>query len=189
MASGAGPADVIGRIVAALDAAGVPYMMTGSFASAIHGAPRSTQDVDVVVAPTRTSLMALVDQFPEDRYYLSREAALGAYENAGMFNVVDLQTGWKVDFILQKPRDFSRAEFDRRIETEALGTRLYVATAEDVLVAKLEWGKIGGSERQIRDAAGIIATQGEDLDVSYVETWVAKLELQVQWDRARTLAP
>ena len=183
------PADVLGRVVLALGSAGVPYMLTGSFASALHGMPRATQDIDMVIAPTPESLERLLDQFPEKRYYVSREAALQASEKAGMFNVVDLETGWKIDFIFRKPRDFSQTEFDRRAQANALGVRLFVASAEDVLISKLEWAKLGESERQIRDAAGIIATQAADLDTAYVETWVARLGLDAQWDAARSAAP
>lgn len=58
---------------------------------------------------------------------------------------------------------------------------VYVATPEDILVAKLEWAKIGQSERQIEDSAGIISTQGSHLDRAYVEHWVRELGLQEQW--------
>ncbi|MDF3071515.1 MAG: hypothetical protein K0R38_7116 [Polyangiaceae bacterium] len=35
------------RIVPALQNAGVPFMVAGSFASAAHGLPRSTNDLDI----------------------------------------------------------------------------------------------------------------------------------------------
>jgi hypothetical protein len=75
MALDEGAEGVLRRVRLALDAAGVPYMLTGSFASAFHGAPRTTQDVDVVIAPTLGSLNKLLSQFPEEQYYVSREAA------------------------------------------------------------------------------------------------------------------
>jgi hypothetical protein len=187
MASDAGPADVIERIARALESAGVPYMLTGSFASALHGAPRATQDIDVVIAPNLGSLRRLLRQFPEERYYVSRDAALEAYGSSGLFNVVDFETGWKIDFILRKPREFSQVEFERRTETDVLGVRLFVASAEDVLISKLEWAKLGESERQIRDAAGILRTQGSDLDVAYVAVWVKRLGLEVQWEAAKRI--
>jgi hypothetical protein len=162
-------------------------MLTGSLASAVHGTPRATQDIDVVIAPDRTSLERLLEQFPEQQYYVSREAALEAYERRELFNVIDVETGWKIDFILRKNRPFSEAEFDRRTLTDALGLQFYVASAEDTLIAKLEWAKMGESERQLRDAAGIMRTQGRDLDLSYVETWVNELELKSQWRAARNL--
>jgi len=61
-------------------------------------------------------------------------------------------------------RPFSEREFDCRRRIEILDASVYAATPEDVLLAKLEWAKLGESERQIRDAAGIIEIQGENLD-------------------------
>ena len=77
MASGETVDDVIRRIVYILDSASVPYMLTGSFASSLHGMPRATQDIDLVIAPNPASLEALLKNFPEDQYYVSRDAALG----------------------------------------------------------------------------------------------------------------
>lgn len=62
---------------------------------------------------------------------------------------------------------------------------MFVVTAEDLLVSKLERAKLGESERQIRDVAGIIAIQGADLDTTYVEAWVDSLDLREQWNAAR----
>lgn len=90
----------------------------------------------------------------------------------------------KVDLIMRKPRSFSRTEFDRRRPHVINGVSVYIASPEDVLIAKLEWAKMGESERQIDDAAGVIATQGENLDRSYVERWVRDLHLEHQWQLA-----
>jgi hypothetical protein len=188
MATGATPDEVLRRVVAALDDAGVPYMVTGSLASSLHGAPRSTQDIDVVVAPDRESLERLLDSFPASEYYVSRNSALTALRESSMFNVIDHASGWKIDFIIRKAREFSRREFDRRIRTSALGMALYVATPEDVVIAKLEWAKRSGSERQVEDAAAIIRTQGDLLDTTYVEPWIEMLEIRAQWEDARTRA-
>ena len=59
--------------------------------------------------------------------------------------------------------------------------RLQTASAEDILVKKLWWTKLGPSERQMNDAAGIVKVQAGSLDVEYVERWVAVLELDEQW--------
>lgn len=89
---------------------------------------------------------------------------------------------------IRKDRPFSIAEFARRRLTTILGVPVYAATAEDLLIAKLESAKMGESERQLRDASGIIAIQGENLDTPYVERWVAALSLEDQWERAKSLA-
>ena len=112
-----------------------------------------------MIAPSLGSLDALLREFPDDKFYVSRDAALQAYGDAGMFNVIDFESGWKVDFILRKSRPFSIAEFDRRRTVDLLGTTLSVASPEDVLIAKLEWAQLSESERQIEDVAGIVRTQ------------------------------
>lgn len=178
--------DLFSRVVAALSASGVPYMLTGSFASSFHGAPRTTHDIDIVIAPVLGTLNVLIKQFPEDSYYISREAALQAYGDEGMFNVVDFSSGWKVDFIIRKSRAFSLEEFERRQPVELLGTPLFIASAEDTVISKLEWAKLGGSDRQLRDVSGIISTQGERLDTSYIQRWVGRLSLDQQWERAKS---
>jgi hypothetical protein len=175
------PAELISTITHALECSAVPYMLTGSFAGSLHGSPRTTHDLDIVIAPDESCLNRLLDAFPTERYYVSREAALQGYRVNGMFNVIDLQSGWKVDFIFRKSREFSLIEFERRREYEFLGTRAFVATAEDLLIAKLEWSKLGESERQLRDAAGILRTQGQRLDSAYIESWVKQLDLENQW--------
>lgn len=188
MASGSGAADLLARVTSLLDVAGIPYMLTGSFASTLFGAPRTTQDIDIVIEPTLGTLERLLHSLPDSEYYVSREAAREAYGAEGMFNLVDFATGWKVDLIIRKRRSFSQEEFRRRRPVEMLGMRLFVASAEDVIVAKLEWAKLGESERQLRDVAGILRGQGDALDVGYVERWVTDMQLGPEWAAAKALA-
>lgn len=178
---------VLLRIRHALDAAKVPYMLTGSFASSLHGTPRVTHDIDVVIAPVLGTLEALLRQLPDDQYYVSRDAALQAYRSEGMFNVVDFATGWKVDFIMRKSRPFSVAEFQRRREEELDGVLVFVASAEDVLIAKLEWSKMSESERQLRDASGILTSQSGELDLDYIDGWAKRLDVVPEWERVKEL--
>jgi hypothetical protein len=95
---------------------------------------------------------------------------------------------WKIGFIVRKDRPFSIREFSRRKKIDILGVPLFAATPEDVLLAKLEWARLGESERQITDAAGIIEIQGAKLDIDYVERWVAALDIEDQWHAARDKA-
>jgi hypothetical protein len=172
----------------ALEAAGIPYMLTGSFASSYHGLPRATQDIDIVISPTADQVRALVRMLPGSEYYIDENAAVDALLRYGQFNVIDLATGWKVDFIIRKTRPFSCLEFDRRSEIEFQGTNLVVATAEDVVIAKLEWAKLGQSQRQIEDVSGILKIRSEELDLEYIGEWVEQLQLSEQWKEACRLA-
>ena len=117
--------DVLQRITTALDQNDVAYMLTGSFASAYYGTPRSTQDIDVIVEATPAQLSAFVNSLPVDQYYVDLDAALQALKAESMFNVVDRSTGWKIDFIIRKSRPFSREEFRRRVRAHLQGVSAF----------------------------------------------------------------
>jgi hypothetical protein len=102
-----------------------------------------------------------------------------------MFNVIEISTAWKLDLIIRKARPFSVEEMQRREAATILGVGVSIATPEDTIIAKLEWAKHGASDRQLEDVAGILRVRGSDLDVAYIERWVAELELTEQWQRAR----
>lgn len=177
--------DLLRRLVPILGRVQVPYMLTGSVASSAHGMPRSTRDLDIVIAPTRAQLQALMREFPSSDYYADEQQALQALVRRSQFNIIDHVTGWKVDFIIAEDSDYGRTALSRRKAIDIAGNAVYVASAEDVLLAKLRWAKISGSERQLQDAAGIVSTQADNLDVAYVEIWVRKLALETEWDVAR----
>jgi hypothetical protein len=181
-------AKVLDRITAALDQAGVAYMLSGSFASAYYGTPRSTQDIDLVIVATPAQLQAFVRGLPSDQYYADMDAALDAHKRQSMFNVIDLETGWKIDLIICKSRAFSQEEFSRRKLVKLQDTTLFVATAEDVIIAKLEWSKLAQSQRQIEDVAAILATRGDSLNYPYLEKWVVELSLTNEWNASRLAA-
>ena len=172
---------VFERVLEALESAGIPCMLTGSFASSLYGAPRATQDIDLVIDPTAEQIHALVRLLPRDEFYVDEGAALEALRYEGQFNVVDLRTGWKVDFIIRKSRPFSREEFHRRYPARIEGVEVPVATPEDVLIAKMEWARMGESARQMEDAAKMLRVRSPSLDRGYVDRWVRELDLAIQW--------
>ena len=178
----------LGRIIALLDQARIPHMLTGSFASTFHGPPRSTQDIDVVIDCTAESLERLLERLAPDRYYVSPEAAREALALRRQFNVIDLDTGWKIDLIVRKDRAYSREEFSRRRPVRIGAVQVFVTSAEDTVLSKLEWAKKGESERQLRDVVGVLAARGEQLDLPYIERWVGPLSVRSLWEQAQRLA-
>lgn len=179
--------DLLERLVQLFDEAKVPFMIAGSFASTAHGMPRTTQDIDIVIdPPSAEALEKMVRSMPLETYYVDIDAARDAMRRRSMFNVVDQVSGWKIDLIVRKNRAFSREEFARRMPLSLLGIPVYAASPEDTILAKLEWStQSGGSERQRRDVAGILATMGEQLDRGYIERWVRELGLEEEWAAAR----
>jgi hypothetical protein len=179
---------VVERVLAALESAGIPCMLTGSFASSYHGAPRATQDIDLVIAPDAEQIRAFVSLLPPKDFYADEGAALEAVRHEGQFNVIDLRTGWKVDLIIRKSRPFSREEFRRRVPADVEGVELPVATPEDVMIAKMEWARLGQSGRQIEDAAKMLRVRARQVDWTYLENWVRELKLEPQWEAVRKAA-
>jgi transposase-like protein len=178
--------EILPRLARALDAAQVPYMLTGSVASSAHGFPRSTQDIDIVIAPTRAGLLALIRQFPEGSYYADQQQALNALDRKSQFNVIDFATGWKIDFIIAQDSSYGREAFGRRAISEIDGVSVYVVTPEDAIISKLQWAKASDSERQLRDVAGILAAQGDKLEIPYIERWTRELGVEDLWQMLKT---
>lgn len=178
----------LGAIVELLDVAGIPHMLAGSFASSIHGQARTTADIDVVIEATLESLQRFLGGIDHRRFYVDESDATRAVEKGDLFNVIDTETGWKIDLVVRKERPFSVNEFRRRLPMTVLGVDVHVATAEDTVLAKLEWSGRGGSERQVRDVIDILRTQGRSLDDRYLDRWAAELNLGAELASVRQAA-
>ena len=159
-------------------------MLTGSVASAFHGAGRATMDVDLVVDPQVAQLSDLLARITSSGAYVSVDAAFEALRHRTMFNVVDRESGWKADLIVRKNRPFSETEFARRTSVDYFGVRLEIASVEDIMISKLEWAALGGSARQLEDVRALIDLNRDKLDFEYVRKWVAALGVSAQWSIA-----
>ena len=177
--------DLLSRLIPGLERAQVPYMLTGSVASSAHGIPRSTRDIDIVISPTRAQLVTLMQEFPSTRYYADEQQALQALASRSQFNVIDFATGWKVDFIIAQDSPYARTALGRRVRVDIGGTAVCIASPEDVLLAKLQWAKLGESNRQLEDAGGILRTQADKLDLTYIVRCVRDLNVEEQWQWVR----
>jgi hypothetical protein len=180
--------DVFRRLTGALERADIAYMVTGSFASAFYGATRSTQDIDLVIEATAAKLEFLTRHLPPEEYYLDLNTALEAYTQRSLFNVIDVTSGWKIDLIIRKTRPFSEEEFRRRRQATVDGVPVFIASAEDVVLSKLEWSKLSQSQRQLEDVVAILRSRWGSLDREYLTKWIAGLQLETEWRSALSRA-
>jgi len=173
------------QVTAVFEALGVAYVIGGSLASMVHGMMRTTIIADLLPGHAAALVAALGEAF-----YVPDEALLRqAIERRGSFNLIHLATMFKVDIFVPQARPFDRQQLARRIgervasgsERVASGSdeRLWVLSAEDVILAKLEWFRLGGetSERQWRDVLGVVKAQGAALDVAYLRQWGGALRV------------
>jgi hypothetical protein len=170
--------EALSLLVQILDQLGVVYYIGGSVSSAIHGTPRRTQDVDIIVALQLNQIHPFV-QALQGTYYFDEQALQDAVRRGLPYNMLHLATMLKIDLIPLKNRAFTQEEA-RRAQAQVLeaGTQpLRVASAEDAVLTKLEWFEMGGrtSGRQWNDILGILKRQGAAIDLPYLRRWAAIL--------------
>lgn len=177
------------EVIGLLERLGVDYHLGGSYASSIHGVPRQTQDVDLVVDLDEASVEALLVRLP-DGYYSDLDSARDAVQRRRSFNLIHLASGVKLDLFVSGAEPFDREELSRSREVRlpsAPERPLRVKSAEDTILRKLQWFRLGGevSERQWDDVQGILDSQGAALDFDYLGRWATALGLEDLLARAR----
>lgn len=157
-------------VIDVLDRLGIPYMVVGGFASIVHGEPRLTIDVDIVVEMKPGHIGPLAAAFPIPEYYVSEDAVRDSLQRCYPFNVIQPTTGAKVDFVPLSADAFTRAVFRRRqrLEYDEAGGSADFIAAEDIIVAKLIAFRETGSDKHLRDARGVIVMQWDSLDMEAV---------------------
>lgn len=155
--------------------------MGGSLASSYYGIPRATQDIDIIAAIKTEHVTPFVRAF-ERSFYIDDGMIRDAIGNQSSFNMIHLETMFKVDVFVWKSEPFSTEEMARRKAwrvPEQSDRQLYFASAEDTVLQKLNWYRLGGetSERQWHDIIGVIKVQSENLDGQYLKKWAESLGL------------
>jgi len=166
--------EVLLSVLARLEKLRIPHMLTGSFASNYYGQPRSTGDADVVVHVESKHVPSLLRAFKKD-FYISKTAVEEAIRLGRSFNVIHFKSAFKVDIVVRQDRPFSKEELSRRRHVTLWGQRVWIASAEDVILSKLEWAKLGGSEQKFRDALEVYRVQRGALDMTYLKRWAREL--------------
>lgn len=181
--------ELLTKVVSALDAANIEYMLTGSIASSLQGEPRATHDIDLVIQIREAQISGLAEAFPASEYYLDSDAIRAALSERSMFNLIDLTEGDKVDFWMLTDDPFDKSRFSRRQSVVVSGIQISVSRAEDTILAKLRWALLsGGSEKQFTDALRVYEVQHQVLDQSYLDQWAETLNAKPLLERLRAEA-
>ena len=180
------PIDVALRVSRTLDAQGIQHTIGGSIAASFAGEPRSTIDIDFIVALDLPQVRALVDELSAE-FYVDAGAIERAIRSRSSANLIHQGTQLKVDLFIAggTPLDAQQLERRRRVDVRP-GQSLYVHPPEDILLQKLRWFRMGGevSDRQWRDILGIIRAQGTRLDRAYLDANAVVMEVKTLLERA-----
>jgi hypothetical protein len=170
-------------VVSRLDAAGIPYMMTGSMAMSIYAVPRMTRDIDFVIECTPDDAPRIAELFRSD-CYVDETSIRRAAQRHGTFNIIHNEWITKADFIVRKESEYRKLEFGRRRRIDLGGLSVFVVRPEDLILSKLSWSRNGESELQFRDAASLCASVA-DLNWAYLKKWAAALGLTGALEKVR----
>jgi hypothetical protein len=189
--------EALRRIVAILNELGLPFFAVGSVASSVHGLPRFTQDVDLVVSLNAEDVARLASMTGRD-FYFDPEYAVSAIRGGRSFNLIHLSTASKIDIFPLESSEFQESELARSAAAAwavpgSDAITLPVASAEDTMLFKLVWYEQGGrvSDHQWSDVLGIATRAKPDWD--YLRAWAARLGvaelLERLWAEASQFRP
>ena len=175
-------ADLLRHVIGVLEGMDLTYMVVGSFASGSYGEPRLTRDIDIVIGLSSEDVARLCQAFPAPDYYVSLNAAIQAARDGGQFNVIHPVSGNKIDFMIARADPWGKAQVSRRRRIRMLpDLETWAAAPEDIILAKMEYYREGGSEKHLRDISGILRVSTDDVDKAYVEQWADRLGLTDIW--------
>lgn len=166
--------ELLQKITNQLEQYQIPYMISGSVAMIAYTTPRTTRDIDIVIELGITDIGYLMEIFQKNSY-IHRPSIEDAIQKKSIFNVIDFETGYKIDFVVRKNTPYRIVEFERKIRTQAFGFEMNIVTIEDLIISKLIWIQDLQSDRQMEDIRNL--WQSLLVDKAYVLDWCNQLKL------------
>ena len=165
------PTRVLHDFVGRIEPLGIKYMLTGSMAMMRYASFRQTADIDMVLELDPDDRDRFIKVLESD-YYVPQNAVYRAFETRRMFNVIHIETAFKIDCVPKKSDDFQQNVFERRERTDYYGKEIWIISKEDLILSKLWWAKDTNSEMQFKDIKSIMFS---GFDKIYAEKWLDKL--------------
>jgi hypothetical protein len=172
--------DAILPVIKAFDRLGILYYIGGSIASSAWGVARATMDVDMVSELKKEHVHPLTEMLKSE-YYIDEDMIFDAIKRKSSFNIIHLETMFKIDIFLKKSNLYTEEVFKRKrkenLDEERGDAEFFISSSEDIILSKLDWFRMGGeiAERQWNDILGVIKVQGKLLDKEYLYKWAEEL--------------
>ncbi|HBL58768.1 MAG TPA: hypothetical protein DDZ80_09695 [Cyanobacteria bacterium UBA8803] len=164
---------------------GISYYITGGVAAISYGEPRTTQDLDLVMAISSEDIDRLTNALGQAGFYVP---GVDDVKSGRMrtLQITDMESISRADLVVAGTDEFERLKFERRRVIEFEGIALYFASPEDVILNKLRWRQGSGSEKQWRDVLGVLKVQADNLDFDYLTQWAEQLGIADALNQALT---
>ncbi|HEV3342823.1 MAG TPA: hypothetical protein VG125_20795 [Pirellulales bacterium] len=174
--------DLLELLARRMDELEIPYFVTGSGATITYGEPRYTNDIDIVADLSPAHADRLGDAFPSPDFYVSRTAVDEAIRKRQMFNIIHIPSGLKIDISVMKRTDFDASRMARVVSLPRPdGLVVRFSSPEDVILKKMQFYQEGGSDKHLRDIAGVLRICNRPIDYVYIESWAMKLGVLDIW--------
>ncbi len=181
--------DAILPIIEAFNSLGILYYIGGSVASSAYGIARSTLDVDMV-SELKPKHAHELTKMLKSKYYIDEDMISDAIKKRSSFNIIHLETMFKVDIFLKRNDPYGGETFERKrkenLDESRTDAEFYLASCEDIILSKLEWYRKGNeiSERQWNDILGVIKVQDDLLNKKYLFRWAKELDVDDLLEKA-----
>jgi len=176
------------KIAKILDGLKIPYYISGGYAVSIYGRPRFTADLDMIIKMSLSQsgdfTKRMVVLFPTG--YVDKDQIDNALKSFGEFNIIDPETGLKIDFFIPKQDEFEKSCFERS-KTEDVGYKVKFNSPENLIISKLLWYQNSGSTRHLEDVESVLSNS--NINKKYLHSWVEKLGLEKEWKELKRKPP
>ena len=166
--------DLASKVISAAGTAGAEFMVVGALAAGAYGVPRSTRDVDFLVAlHTGGGINGIIRLLEPDVAFDPQIVFDTLTWGRRHVGISRSEPPYKVELFELFDDPFVQSEFARRqqVFVPVLARTTWLPSPEDVVVQKLRWGR----NKDLDDARDVLAVQGpETLDMAYIETWCAR---------------
>lgn len=174
--------ECVKAFVDALNRAGIPFMVVGSFSSNVYGIPRSTKDADFVIEAGGDGVTLLGKEIARD-FTLDPQASFETVTGTTSYRFTHRDSAFVIEIFLLSADPHDVARFARRVSGSLEGYSVRVPTAEDVVITKLRWSRHGNRQKDIDDVRGILAVQANQLDLEYLRQWTERHGTRALFDR------
>lgn len=173
-----------------LNRLGIPYMVTGGVAAVVYGEPRFTRDIDLVIDLSERDARRFAAAWPIADFYVPPVEVIEEESRrpaGGHFNIIHHETAMRADVYLAAKDELNAWAFERRVARRVDEDEIFMAPIESVILNKLRYYQIGGSDRHLRDIRRMLRISGDLVNRPELEWWTVRLGLEKEWERAEAL--